>query len=292
MGPTISLLIPTPCNESWEIMSPVSTGRHCAACQQTVVDFTHQTDAEILAYLARASGTRTCGRFAAGQLERPLQRAAPAAPSARWRSFLAAAVAVWGVREGVGMRVAAQLPTEWRARYWGGPAPAVPLQETLKGEPAAVSAEQVPASLPLRVAPMPAPFDSVTSAALVLRGVVADASTNEGLPGVTILIKGTTFGVSTIQDGTFELRVPAELAGKPVVNITVSSVGFVTQERTLDIRGAAALHTFRLEGDVTGMLGEVVTIGMPIRATPPAPWRPRAFYYWGKYWLTRPFRRA
>ena len=79
-------------------MSPVANGRHCAACQKTVVDFTLKTDAEILAHLARAANGPTCGRFAAGQLERPLQRAAPAAPT-RWQVWLAAAVAVWGLRE-------------------------------------------------------------------------------------------------------------------------------------------------------------------------------------------------
>ena len=55
-------------------MTPAGPGRHCAACAKTVVDFTQQTDAEILAYLARAKGT-SCGRIRADQLVRPLQRA-------------------------------------------------------------------------------------------------------------------------------------------------------------------------------------------------------------------------
>ena len=75
-------------------MSPVANGRHRAACQKTVVDFTRKSDAEILAHLARAANGPTCGRFVAGQLERPLQRTAPAAPT-RWRVWLA----VWGLRE-------------------------------------------------------------------------------------------------------------------------------------------------------------------------------------------------
>ena len=113
MRPTVSLTIPRPCSQSWAAMSPAAAGRHCAACAKTVVDFTRQTDAEILAYLAGAASNRTCGRFAAGQLERPLRRAAPAAPT-RWRVWLAAAVAVWRVREGVGELVEAQTPIEMR----------------------------------------------------------------------------------------------------------------------------------------------------------------------------------
>ncbi|WP_161599605.1 hypothetical protein [Hymenobacter nivis] len=63
--------IPTPCAESWAAMTPRGPGRHCAACQKTVVDFTQKTDGEILAMLKQATG-RTCGRFYADQLSRPL----------------------------------------------------------------------------------------------------------------------------------------------------------------------------------------------------------------------------
>ena len=91
---------------------PAAAGRHCAACEKTVVDFTLKTDAEILAFLAGAVSGRTCGRFAAGQLERRLPRAAPAAPT-RWRAWLAA-VAMWAVRKGVGESVEAQTPIEIR----------------------------------------------------------------------------------------------------------------------------------------------------------------------------------
>ncbi len=92
------LSIPEPCHESWAAMSPTMAGRHCAACQKTVIDFTLKTDAEILAYLAGATLGRTCGRFYRQQLDRPLQPLAIPVPN-RWRAWLAAAVAIWGVRE-------------------------------------------------------------------------------------------------------------------------------------------------------------------------------------------------
>ena len=40
-------------------------------------------------------------------------------------------------------------------------------------------------------------------------GKVTDASTNQPLPGVTVLVKGTTIGTGTGADGTFSLQVPA-----------------------------------------------------------------------------------
>ena len=112
MRSRVSLTIPQPCHQSWAVMTPAAVGRHCAACAKTVVDFTQQTDDEILAYLAGAASNRTCGRFAAGQLECPLQRAVLAAPT-RWWAWLAA-VAMWAVREGVGELVEAQTPIEMR----------------------------------------------------------------------------------------------------------------------------------------------------------------------------------
>ncbi len=301
MRPSVSIAISQPCPQSWAAMTPESVGRHCAACQKTVVDFTLKTDAEILTYLARAAGTRTCGRFAAGQLERPLQRAVPAAPT-RWRAWLAAAVALWTMREGVGESVKGQAaPAEWRARYWGGPVPATPAAET----PAALASanEVLPLEMRKPLASIARPnvvhrsitmgmvssqaMKPLVASSLVLRGVVTDFSNNEVLPGVTVLLKGTTIGTSTNANGMFELAIPSQLAGAAGVSLTVSSVGYVTQERQLATNAGEA-QNFRLKVEVMGLMGEVI-ITAPNKL-PPAPWHPRRFYYWGKYWLTRPFR--
>lgn len=45
--------------------------------------------------------------------------------------------------------------------------------------------------------------------AQTVRGVVNDADTNEPLPGVNILLQGTTIGTSTNVDGEFELTLPS-----------------------------------------------------------------------------------
>ena len=281
MRPAISLTVPQPCHESWADMMPTATGRHCAACAKTVVDFTLKTDAEILAHLASAASGRTCGRFAAGQLERPLQRAVPAAPAARWRTWLAAAVAVWGLREAGSVATKAQAPAEWRARYWGGPVPVAEVGSTHQGS--LDSAANGISPVPAQVAPL-------GTAPVVLRGIVTDFSNNGGLPGATILLKGTTLGTSTKIDGTFELLVPAQLASAGIVDVTVSYIGFASQDHQLTTSVMNVPQKFQLQTDVKGMmLGEVVYVGAS--KLPPAPWHPRRFYYWGKYWVTRPFRR-
>jgi len=57
-------------------------------------------------------------------------------------------------------------------------------------------------------------------------GRVTDQKSGEGLPGVTVLVKGTTNGTSTNADGSFQLAVPT--AGAILV---FSSVGMNTQEQ-------------------------------------------------------------
>jgi hypothetical protein len=52
-------------------MQPSDKGRHCAACQKTVVDFTVMSDTEIMRYMSKA-GPHICGRLTPGQVNRPL----------------------------------------------------------------------------------------------------------------------------------------------------------------------------------------------------------------------------
>ncbi len=56
-------------------------------------------------------------------------------------------------------------------------------------------------------------------------GTVVDAENNETLPGVNILVKGTTTGTSTGADGSFELSVPSLQD-----TLVVSFIGYQTQE--------------------------------------------------------------
>jgi hypothetical protein len=72
MSRPLQLHIPTPCHENWENMHPNEKGRHCAACQKTVVDFTLMSDAEVIHYFSKAAGS-VCGRVGSDQLNRKLE---------------------------------------------------------------------------------------------------------------------------------------------------------------------------------------------------------------------------
>jgi hypothetical protein len=68
-------------------------------------------------------------------------------------------------------------------------------------------------------------FQTVLAQSRVISGRVTDQKSEEGLPGATVLLKGTTTGVSTSVDGRFTLNVP-ETGG----TLVISSVGMTTQE--------------------------------------------------------------
>jgi TonB-linked SusC/RagA family outer membrane protein len=106
------------------------------------------------------------------------------------------------------------------------------------GAPAvhAASFRPVPQALALRDTPV---TGRVTNAA------------GEGLPGVTVLVKGTTIGTASDVNGNFSLSVPE---GSTLV---FSSVGFMRQEVAV---GSNTTFTIQLKDD-TQALKEVVVVG-------------------------------
>jgi hypothetical protein len=70
MRKSITINIPEPCHEDWNKMTPKEQGRHCAACNKTVVDFTKKTDEQIIKALE--SEGKLCGRFKNQQLDREI----------------------------------------------------------------------------------------------------------------------------------------------------------------------------------------------------------------------------
>ena len=175
-------------------------GRHCAACQETVADFTNLSDTEIAAYLRRYPAV-SCGRFRESQLSRPLLL--PPQPVAGWRRWMAATVALLGLGALAGPKAHGQTAPA----YWGGPAPAVPAgSNTLPAAPA-IGAEDSVAAAAALVAANASATDS-----LIVRGVVHDRL---GLPRAGAWVKVMTWtggrildGARTDAHGAFRLVVP------------------------------------------------------------------------------------
>ncbi|SDK97836.1 TonB-linked outer membrane protein, SusC/RagA family [Catalinimonas alkaloidigena] len=80
-------------------------------------------------------------------------------------------------------------------------------------------------------------------------GTVTDASTQDPLPGVSVLVKGTTIGTITDINGKYVLSVPPDVS-----TLTFSYVSYVTTEQEI---GARSVIDVTLEED-TKVLQEVV----------------------------------
>ncbi|WP_324673653.1 carboxypeptidase-like regulatory domain-containing protein [Hymenobacter sp. GOD-10R] len=205
-------------------MTPTAHGRHCASCAKVVVDFTQFTDAELLVWLHQQAGQPTCGRFRADQLERELRPAAAPRPTS-WRAWLAAAVAVWGLREAAASTAKAQAPTERRER---------------EGEPISI-------------------VDYVRQP-IVIRGVVTDSTSHDLLPGVTVLLEGTNAGAATNENGQFELSIPADVWASSSRQLVIISIGYI--KRTMPVATIPMQPlTLTLAIDTRPLVGELIVVG-------------------------------
>ncbi|MBK7134441.1 MAG: TonB-dependent receptor [Bacteroidales bacterium] len=86
----------------------------------------------------------------------------------------------------------------------------------------------------------------------IITGKVTDASTGEGLIGVSIVLKGTTIGVNSDINGNYSISAPA-----PDATLLFSFIGYSSQEVLVSGRSKIDIS---LELDVT-TLEEVVVVG-------------------------------
>ncbi|GAP42275.1 hypothetical protein TBC1_11404 [Lentimicrobium saccharophilum] len=82
-------------------------------------------------------------------------------------------------------------------------------------------------------------------------GQVKNASNGETLPGVTVVVKGTTSGTSTDIEGRFSIEVPS------TATLIFSFVGMETQE--IPVQGRTTINVSL--NSSASMLDEVVVVG-------------------------------
>ena len=97
------------------------------------------------------------------------------------------------------------------------------------------------------------PETELDVAADTVTGVVTDQETNETLPGVNILVKGTTRGTSTDTEGRYTLR-----SVEPQDTLLFSFIGYQTQEVPIDGREEINIA---LEPQVFEAGEEIVVVG-------------------------------
>lgn len=96
---------------------------------------------------------------------------------------------------------------------------------------------------------------SVYAQDIQVKGTVVSGSDNEPLPGVNVVVKGTTNGGITDLDGNFTLSVPAD------ATLSITYIGFKSQE--VAVNGKNSLKIVLQEDSET--LDEVVVVGYGVQ---------------------------
>ncbi|WKN44934.1 SusC/RagA family TonB-linked outer membrane protein [Tunicatimonas pelagia] len=93
---------------------------------------------------------------------------------------------------------------------------------------------------------------SISRIQQVITGTVTDAEEGGGLPGVNVLVQGTTIGTVTDVEGNYRIEAPDD-----ATTLVFSSVGYLTQEVEI---GSQSVINLTLAPDIQS-LSEVVVIG-------------------------------
>jgi hypothetical protein len=194
MKNNISLSIPTPCTEKWSDFTSTAQGGFCSACQKEVIDFTQMSDSEILNYIS-GKHARVCGKFRPEQLKNYALGSTSIKPG--FALLKVGLVSVMMLL--VSKPVAAQLKTS-------APKTEIIKDEHTKGKILITENQQ---SFPVR-------------------GKVISVDDNSPLPGVNVVVKGTTIGTVTNENGVFEFQA---LKGGDI--LVFSFIGYTSKEHQI-----------------------------------------------------------
>jgi hypothetical protein len=201
MKTNLNLSIPKPCAERWENFTPTQNGGYCSSCFKTVVDFTKMSDDEIIDFF-KHNPKHTCGRFHFGQLK-SYGRVEPAKINSGMTLLKAGLMSVLFA---IITKPASAQNTE-------------PKSKTETTQHPEKKSEQ-PDSNNL--------YQHVT-------GVVTSSEDGSALPGVSVVLMGSTSGTVSDIDGKFDF--PMALKEGDV--LTFSFIGLVTRQITITKKMAA-----------------------------------------------------
>jgi hypothetical protein len=193
MKSSVKISIAKPCAENWEEMLPAEQGRHCAACERLIIDFSVKTDQEILEYIKQSNG-KLCGRFSNNQLDRDLIQESNTRKISLWEKVAASLLFFISVDKAN----ASDLSIAPKNLSY---------IETRTDTDKNIHREK----------------EVEKKDTLIFRGTVIDEKTNEAIPFAAVIIHPYNRVCQTDFDGKFELIIPAHQ--KSVV-LTIKCIGF------------------------------------------------------------------
>lgn len=122
-------------------------------------------------------------------------------------------------------------------------------------------------------------FQQVVAQSKTVSGTVTDQATGEGLPGVAVLVKGTTVGTATNVDGSYTVNVPVngstlvfrfigyQTVEREIGNATTINVSLGVDQKQLEEVVVVGYGT-QLKKDVTSSISQVTGESIANLATP------------------------
>lgn len=213
-----TLGINKPCSEDFNQFTPTNSGGFCGTCEKNVIDFTKMNSKEIINYFKNNDSKKTCGRLKKHQLKTYSETA-----------YLNKKQSLIG---GLALTIISLF-----------------IPNTANAQKCKQSTEiviQKNKKLKLK-----SHNNGVT-----IKGNVKDESGS--LPGVSILLKGTTIGTETDFDGNFEF--PKQLKKGDI--LIFSFLGMKTEEVIITNKIVASKKLIQVKTNDDNILGEIYFVGV------------------------------
>lgn len=210
---TTKVSIPEPCQQSWLSMTVVPAGKFCNHCQKAVIDFSGLQDGEILRIIQNTPG-QICGRFKASQLDRPIQGIGtggyPFAPRLAAGALL--------ILMSMPHALLSQSPAATdKASSTHSDSSSTNVVNPMKGtkrvdQTIATILSPVPRTIDHDIKTLNADQKPNLAMPQLLRGHLVDAETGLPIVDAEVRILNTSMSCWSDDSGTFEMKIPVELA--------------------------------------------------------------------------------
>lgn len=225
MRSTLTISVKEPCKEKFSNFSKTEKGGFCKSCEKEVIDFTNFSDNELINYLNHGN-KKACGMFKISQLKTYETNSLHTMNNSIFPKGMAM----------MGFSLLALCATDVKGQKTASLDPPIELVSSLEGVVGKVQ---------------------VAQEKYTLTGTIVDEA-NEPLPGVNVVLKGTTIGTQTDFDGKFEF--PQQLEVNDI--LVFSFIGYETKtyqvaastNSNIDI--SLAFDTYDVE-----LMGEIVIVG-------------------------------
>lgn len=225
----ITVKLEKPCSEKYSDFRKTNLGGFCDACSKEVIDFTKMSDHELIDFLSNGN-SNLCGRLKTSQL------------------------GTYDVHQKKPKRKWALIP--------------IFLAVTALIIPEKSPAQQKPNTEQMDITKAGPNQSADQTDKIYITGTVKEPDFNS-LPGVNVILKGTSIGTVTDIDGKFILVIPkSQVTKSPTIQF--SFIGLIEQEVEVGLENQHI--NIIMEPEILGGIGEFVVGGVTVRRFSPRNW--------------------